>query len=148
VFEKQKQFTAAMQYVGAEFLDRVRYFHDVWWPARQLVRQAHSNRFQVQSTRSAYRFNHRQSGRIMRSFCLFICLFVCAYDNSKKLSTDGDEIFRIRYCRIYLASLRFVSGLYWMLSENLVSWSQHKKAPVCIFVWFKHEWILCCICCT
>jgi len=36
-----------MQYVGAEFLDRVNYYSRIWWPARTLVERAHSTRFQV-----------------------------------------------------------------------------------------------------
>jgi len=37
----------ALKYVGDEFLDRVRYYNDVWWPARELVQMAHTDRFQV-----------------------------------------------------------------------------------------------------
>jgi len=43
----QKQFKSALEYVGAEFLDRVNYYNTVWWPARVLVEEAHANRFQV-----------------------------------------------------------------------------------------------------
>ena len=37
----------ALEYVGAEFLDKVSYYNTVWWPARALVEEAHTNRYQV-----------------------------------------------------------------------------------------------------
>ena len=43
----QKQFLLALKYVGDEFLDRVRYYNDAWWPARELVQKAHNERYQV-----------------------------------------------------------------------------------------------------
>ena len=50
----QKQFHTALQYVGAEFLDRVNYYNNVWWPARTLIEQAHTDRFQVSLTLFTY----------------------------------------------------------------------------------------------
>lgn len=45
-----KQFSVAMDYVGSEFLDRISYYSKVWWPARELVEHAHSQRFHVDAS--------------------------------------------------------------------------------------------------
>ena len=33
--------------VGDEFTERVKFFRDVWWPARLIVKEAMDNRFEV-----------------------------------------------------------------------------------------------------
>ena len=36
-----------MKMVGEEFEDKVSYYRDSWWPARELVEQAVAERFKV-----------------------------------------------------------------------------------------------------
>uniref|UniRef100_A0A915B2C2 Regulator of microtubule dynamics protein 1 n=1 Tax=Parascaris univalens TaxID=6257 RepID=A0A915B2C2_PARUN len=43
----EKRFHEAMKLVGAEFLDRLRYFHRSWLPARELVAECVENRFDI-----------------------------------------------------------------------------------------------------
>lgn len=40
-------FWKAMELVGAEFVDRVKFYGNVWWPARSLVLEALEKRFEV-----------------------------------------------------------------------------------------------------
>lgn len=42
-----KQFEKAVSLVGEEFMDRVKFYWKVWWPARSIVEDALKNRFQV-----------------------------------------------------------------------------------------------------
>ncbi len=41
------RFKRALDLVGEEFKERVSYYGNVWWPARQLVRNAIDSRFDV-----------------------------------------------------------------------------------------------------
>ncbi|XP_002740515.2 MYG1 exonuclease-like [Saccoglossus kowalevskii] len=43
----EERFEKAMSMVGAEFLDRVLYYHKCWWPARSLVEESIKKRFEV-----------------------------------------------------------------------------------------------------
>lgn len=46
-YDAQQHFEMAKEMVGREFLDKVLYFAQRWWPARQLVQTAVENRFAV-----------------------------------------------------------------------------------------------------
>ena len=43
----QARFHKAMELVGAEFIDRVKYYGTSWWPARELVVEAINKRESV-----------------------------------------------------------------------------------------------------
>jgi len=44
---EEDQFVKAMQLVGEEFTDRVKFYSQVWWPAREIVVRAVNSRHQV-----------------------------------------------------------------------------------------------------
>ncbi|XP_014666897.1 PREDICTED: UPF0160 protein MYG1, mitochondrial-like [Priapulus caudatus] len=48
--DEQAGFDKAMELVREELLDRVLYYKDVWWPARELVEEALRNRMEVDSS--------------------------------------------------------------------------------------------------
>ena len=50
-----ERFEQAMKLVGSEFTERVRFYRDVWWPARELVKTAINKRHEV---RIALYFKH------------------------------------------------------------------------------------------
>ena len=61
---KQKRFESAMSLVGHEFMDRIRYYALVWWPARSIVHQAIEKRFEVIKTRfrlNSFKLNKKRS---------------------------------------------------------------------------------------
>ena len=45
--EVDQRFTQAMNLTGSEFLDKVKFYSDVWWPAREVVEKAIKSRFEV-----------------------------------------------------------------------------------------------------
>jgi uncharacterized UPF0160 family protein len=45
-----KLFGRAVDYVGAEFVDKVQFYINVWWPARAVIEDAHSKRFEVDAS--------------------------------------------------------------------------------------------------
>ncbi len=44
---QQARFQDAMKLVGSEFLERVHFYSDSWWPARELVINALNKRHEV-----------------------------------------------------------------------------------------------------
>jgi uncharacterized UPF0160 family protein len=48
--DERKQFDLAMELVGAEFEDRVHSYHKLWLPARDLVKTAIENRYEVDAS--------------------------------------------------------------------------------------------------
>uniref|UniRef100_A0A336LPI0 CSON009741 protein n=1 Tax=Culicoides sonorensis TaxID=179676 RepID=A0A336LPI0_CULSO len=46
-FDAQAQFEKAKELVGGEFVDKIRYYTEVWWAARALVQTALKNRFNI-----------------------------------------------------------------------------------------------------
>lgn len=53
------RFQKAMALVGAEFIDRVRFYSEVWWPARQLVKKALEQRHEVSKGGTITRNSHK-----------------------------------------------------------------------------------------
>ena len=49
---EETQFNLALNLVGNEFIDRVKYYALSWWPARSIVIKAVENRFNVHSSGS------------------------------------------------------------------------------------------------
>ena len=45
--EIDQRFQQAMQLAGGEFMQRVKFYSDIWWPARELVEMALNKRFEV-----------------------------------------------------------------------------------------------------
>lgn len=45
--DMDERFLKAVELVGMEFVDRVMYYSNSWWPARELVEDAMKNRFEV-----------------------------------------------------------------------------------------------------
>ena len=43
----QDQFGVAMTLIGSEFKSTITHLRAVWWPAREIVARAFSNRFEV-----------------------------------------------------------------------------------------------------
>ncbi|XP_071954836.1 MYG1 exonuclease-like isoform X2 [Antedon mediterranea] len=43
----EPRFQSAMEVTGSEFIDRIKYYNDCWWPAREIVEAALKNRFNV-----------------------------------------------------------------------------------------------------
>ena len=50
--DEESQFNLALNLVGNEFIDRVKYYALSWWPARSIVTKAVENRFNVHSSGS------------------------------------------------------------------------------------------------
>lgn len=50
VKDETGSFYKAMELVGKEFVDRLKYLYKSWWPARDLVKDAISKRFEVDSS--------------------------------------------------------------------------------------------------
>lgn len=46
-YDVEKQFKNAQNLVGSELLDKILYYRNVWWPARQLVVESIEKRFEV-----------------------------------------------------------------------------------------------------
>lgn len=46
-YDAQAQFEKAKELVGIEFIDKVRYYTEVWWSARAIVQKTIDNRFDV-----------------------------------------------------------------------------------------------------
>ncbi|KAJ8048139.1 UPF0160 protein MYG1, mitochondrial [Holothuria leucospilota] len=46
IYDKER-FLKAVELVGTEFVDRVMYYSNSWWPARELVEDSMKNRFEV-----------------------------------------------------------------------------------------------------
>lgn len=49
-FNEKEAFSAAQNYVGSEFESRVKRAGNIWWPAREIVLKAITNRFSVDSS--------------------------------------------------------------------------------------------------
>ncbi|XP_067124012.1 MYG1 exonuclease [Centruroides vittatus] len=49
--DTDKIFPSAMELVGSEFVDKVLFYNNVWWPAREIVQSAIKNREEVDSSR-------------------------------------------------------------------------------------------------
>ncbi|XP_023243880.1 UPF0160 protein MYG1, mitochondrial-like [Centruroides sculpturatus] len=48
--DTDKIFPSAMELVGSEFVDKVLFYNNVWWPAREIVQSAIKNREEVDSS--------------------------------------------------------------------------------------------------
>ncbi|XP_063707811.1 MYG1 protein [Culicoides brevitarsis] len=46
-YDAQSQFEKAKELVGGEFVDKIRYYTEVWWAARAIVQKTLENRFNV-----------------------------------------------------------------------------------------------------
>ncbi|XP_033120510.1 UPF0160 protein MYG1, mitochondrial-like [Anneissia japonica] len=44
------RFKKAMELTGSEFVERVKYYNDCWWPAREIVEEAINGRFDVDAS--------------------------------------------------------------------------------------------------
>uniref|UniRef100_A0A915KGH7 RRM domain-containing protein n=1 Tax=Romanomermis culicivorax TaxID=13658 RepID=A0A915KGH7_ROMCU len=82
---ENEQFEKAMQLVGEEFIDRITYFHGVWWPARSIVLEAFRSRNAVDI-----------SGAIM------ILEQVCPWkEHLFDIEIEDDQEGAIKYCTFH-----------------------------------------------
>ena len=63
-----------MALTGSEFVDRVKYYSEAWWPARNLVEDAVAKRFEVRICLKTPTFMHTCNhviARFMRCLLIF-----------------------------------------------------------------------------
>ena len=90
-FLSQALFIKAMELVGSEFLDKLNYYIECWWPARELVQKAIDSRFEVHSSGLILKFDQVGCPWKSHFFQLEQNISGTAVDNQLGVNGEGEH---------------------------------------------------------